>query len=172
MLSTKHAVLPKRTGSYHISLYFTFLTRRTREDLLTPSSWSSVMIPRSALAVEINVKAQSQSLYIVFVLKENRFIHSVHTWSFFNESPSRRRVSAGLISPSFMLIISPDTKINASCSCQCPSLRTCKCGSCSDLMYYGNDSVASAIQRRKTAANNTTHTWKREKKTAYMILVP
>nr|GLL44296.1 hypothetical protein Ccrd_025584 [Ipomoea trifida] len=40
-------------------------------------------------------------------------------------SPSRRRASAGMMSPSLMLTISPGTRIAASCSLHRPSLSTC-----------------------------------------------
>ena len=46
------------------------------------------------------------------------------TWSILRGSPSRRRASAGTISPSLMLIISPGTRIAASCSPHLPSRRT------------------------------------------------
>lgn len=49
---------------------------------------------------------------------------NVLAWSIFSASPSSRRASAGMISPSLMLIISPGTRIAASCSSHCPSLRT------------------------------------------------
>jgi hypothetical protein len=46
------------------------------------------------------------------------------TWSIFKGSPLRRRASAGTMSPSFMLMISPGTRITASCSDQVPSRST------------------------------------------------
>ncbi len=48
------------------------------------------------------------------------------TWSIFRGSPSKRRASAGIISPSFTLMISPGTKITASFSPHWPSRRTWK----------------------------------------------
>ena len=51
-------------------------------------------------------------------------VNCVITWSTFTGSPSSRRASAGMISPSLMLTISPGTKIEASSSCHCPSLKT------------------------------------------------
>jgi hypothetical protein len=47
-------------------------------------------------------------------------------WSTLKASPSRRRASAGMISPNLMLIMSPGTKIAASSSLHRPSLRTYK----------------------------------------------
>lgn len=46
------------------------------------------------------------------------------TWSIFKGSPSRSRESAGIISPNFMLIMSPGTRTAASSSTHCPSRRT------------------------------------------------
>ena len=43
------------------------------------------------------------------------------TWSIFNASPSIRRASAGIMSPSFTLIMSPGTSSAASISIQVPS---------------------------------------------------
>uniref|UniRef100_A0A0A9CU50 Uncharacterized protein n=1 Tax=Arundo donax TaxID=35708 RepID=A0A0A9CU50_ARUDO len=45
-------------------------------------------------------------------------------WSIFSGSPWRRRASAGMISPSLMLIMSPRTKKDASSSLQVPSRKT------------------------------------------------
>lgn len=46
------------------------------------------------------------------------------TWSIFNGSPSRRRASAGIMSPSLTLIMSPGTRTDASSSLHLPSRRT------------------------------------------------
>lgn len=50
--------------------------------------------------------------------------YQVQTWSILRGSPSRRRASAGTISPSLMLMMSPGTRIAASCSPHLPSRRT------------------------------------------------
>ena len=57
-------------------------------------------------------------------------VNCVITWSTFTGSPSSRRASAGMISPSLMLTISPGTKIEASSSCHCPSLKTWRSHPC------------------------------------------
>ena len=61
----------------------------------------------------------------LMILKENEEgKNSPHTWSIFKGSPSSRRASAGIISPSLMLIMSPGTRTEASCSFHLPSRRT------------------------------------------------
>lgn len=52
-------------------------------------------------------------------------LRDIRTWSILQGSPSRRRASAGTMSPNLMLIMSPGTRISASCSDHLPSRRTC-----------------------------------------------
>lgn len=67
--------------------------------------------------------------------KKTRNSYSI-TWSIFRGSPSRRRASAGIISPSLMLIISPGTRTDASSSIHFPSLRTCSGEHINDKIFF------------------------------------
>ena len=48
----------------------------------------------------------------------------IHTWSIFKGSPSSTRASAGIMSPSLILIMSPGTNTDASSSVHLPSRKT------------------------------------------------
>jgi hypothetical protein len=62
--------------------------------------------------------------YVKLNKGRNNVFADGHTWSIFKGSPSNSLASAGTISPSLILMISPGTSIDASCSLHWPSRRT------------------------------------------------
>ena len=82
-----------------------------------------------------NIKTSSEGSYVVHIsfwfilvdMEQPQLSTANFTWSIFKGSPSRRRASAGMMSPSLMLIMSPGTNTEASSSLHFPSRSTCTC---------------------------------------------
>ena len=113
------------TSCYHNSLNLTLLDRWTRVDAITRTfgdrEWFSSkgrLISRKRSYEEKDHYGSSKAKWFKKVMTMQR------TWSIFKGSPSRRRASAGIMSPSLILTMSPGTRMAASSSVHRPSRRT------------------------------------------------
>ncbi|MFS7991648.1 hypothetical protein Hanom_Chr12g01073121 [Helianthus anomalus] len=101
----------------------TWFVLSTRCAAFPKKVWTPVAMTTASSSPCLQVEPENTSSYGFLVTGRDSPVSA--DWSIFNGSPSRRRASAGTISPSLILMISPGTSIAASCSLHRPSLKTC-----------------------------------------------
>jgi len=100
----------------------TWLVLSTRCAAFPKKVCTPVAMTTASISPFLTVDPENTSSEELFVTGRDSPVKA--DWSTLRGSPSRRRASAGMISPNLMLIMSPGTKIAASCSLHRPSLST------------------------------------------------